>query len=1715
MAFVWGASKGKAVSFAPLTPPVSTAIVDAVKNELRSAETSDPAAAGLAEVANLVEGVSIKLNNNEDCATDMLESLAQHNPIACGKHGVLAMKVPLQVSVAAISAPDTAVMSPSVLERGGVPPPDVLVDSIPVQVSTAAVIPAVDSVKGNSLVSLGGGATSPVHLPIVVDVAPAPVIPVVVASTAVQGAVGPVFEDEVAAVRGRNIMSVAESPALSYQPLEQRAKRPQVVSIKRLLTDVSKPPVGINHVRVPTVKSKDLQIIEATSWRDETSELVSETLLFRAMLHGTEVRILYDTGSMAQLMNASVADTLGIPTVRANMVLEFAGGEEANCSRRTTRQLLYIQDGYFHETFLVAERDIPGVDIILGMGFAKRSGAHIVWPAEGSTDVPYLAFRDGSRWYGEDVIGGVDNGLSCYRVSTREVRRFVREDARDLSVLAVSVENLLSSPQEGVTPVARVAPVIHELLRPVLAEYAHIFRDDLPLDLPAQRAGQPNSQHHIPLIEGAMPVKVRPIPMSWGERLILRDLLEELLAKGYISPAPPDCPWSAPIFLLKKGNGDKPGPTSARWRVITDYRALNALTKPSVYVPPSVREVIDSLVHKRVFSRSDNLSGFYQASLAVEDREKTTFTCFTPEGKKSYFFNVSCLGLQGAPSSYQLFMEQVIAGIPGVVCYIDDLAYSSDSMEEHAVLLRTVFQRLSDNQVYLNAAKCQWGLKEMDFLGMHISHNHVRITDDRVQGLRDYPVPKSFDEVRRFVGFVNYVGHFVPNFSRSIVTITDMLKAQDKVKKKFVWTEAANKEFNEIRKQLIESAGLVIPDLRGEFVLETDASGLGMGAVLFQFTHERLVPVWFLSRKFNSAEIHYNTRDREALAVTWALRKCRPYLALRKFVLYSDHESLANFKVQPGLKGKDWRHQEIVGEYEFEQRYRQGHTMVSPDALSRAFDAREVAYTVWQEVEHELYGVPLPPAGSVPVAVHAVTIVESGPRQWRPAERNARMRSLCLFSTPTTWDEVQRFISTVASFSSLVPEWRALLRVVLGLWRSQRRRPFQWPTAAEAEFRSVCRVLSAMGGGPRLESDGRPPSIVAQTVRVAPISTVRPEVVVPEATPFVGLDPAVVQDGYERVLQRIDGVVGRTTISGDWKADVCAAYESDELYGPIIRLCNTAVESLSVQQRVSIQHYKVLDNLLFFAPRGAGDMRLCVPVSPGNALRLVLLYDSHETGIHGGVEKTYARLAARYFWPNMLSDVTRYINSCRSCRLNKSRRRGEQGALTGLPIPAERWQVVQMDWITDLPVTALGYNQVLVVEDRLTKYAYFIPAKKTDTAEDAARRVFAVVFCVHGVPETIVSDRDRLWTSDFFGSLMALMHVKQSMGTAYYHDFNGAVECLNKTVEVMLRHLISEFPARDFDELLPMAQWAYNTSIHTATRLTPYYSLYGVEPREPMNLVAVPGAKLPPAVTMFAEHQAGVLAITRDALYKAQATMLAYENRDRREANFAVGDKVFLSTANLGKSHFTTSVEKLRQRFIGPFEITEKRSDYKYRLKLPKHLKDIYPVFHASLLWRAVPTPDDMVGRLGAGVSFEEAEPVVGEGMALLTHDDAGVPVYVIEKVMARLKSGRGYRYLIKWEGFPPEENSWITRSDAVTTAAARALDNFDAAQLGPVGQEPVDPGISSSAQPKQRKLRKKVRFEEPVVDSEDVVIVPRSGKLPTRRLRSPKRGQSKVTADG
>jgi len=225
------------------------------------------------------------------------------------------------------------------------------------------------------------------------------------------------------------------------------------------------------------------------------------------------------------------------------------------------------------------------------------------------------------------------------------------------------------------------------------------------------------------------------------------------------------------------------------------------------------------------------------------------------------------------------------------------------------------------------------------------------------------------------------------------------------------------------------------------------------------------------------------------------------------------------------------------------------------------------------------------------------------------------------------------------------------------------------------------------------------------------------------------------------------------------------------------------------------------------------------------------LHDTPYSG-HKGVTKTLAAVQKLFWWPGMRAAVTSYVTTCASCQRNKVQGKKPIGLLQPLEVPAAPWSEVTMDFITGLPCTALGNDAIMVFCDRLTKMVHFAPCTRYSRCHRRAKLFRDRVFAAHGLPVSIVSDRDTRFKSDFWMSLMGLLGVKHKMSTAFHPQTDGQTERVNRVLEEYLRHYVS--PSHDnWDELLPLAEFAYNNSVHEAVRETPFFLNSGVHPRLP------------------------------------------------------------------------------------------------------------------------------------------------------------------------------------------------------------------------------------------------------------------------------------------
>ena len=427
--------------------------------------------------------------------------------------------------------------------------------------------------------------------------------------------------------------------------------------------------------------------------------------------------------------------------------------------------------------------------------------------------------------------------------------------------------------------------------------------------------------------EATLPKPGKVYPLSRDEEKELEEFLTKALARGWISNS--TSPLGAPCFFVKKPNGGL--------RLCIDYRSLNAITKKNRYPLPLSQELLDKLCKARVFTHLDLPDAYHLIRIKKGDEWKTAFRCKFGH----YEYNVIPFGLSNAPAAFQFFMNDIFADILGlfVVIYLDDILIFSESFEEHEQHVKIVLQRLRDHQLSVNPLKCSFDLTEVDFLGMIVSTDGLKMDSAKVSAVEQWPAPKSVREIQVFLGFANFYRRFIQDFSCLARPLTK-LTAKDVA---FDWTQDADAAFSELKRRFTSAPILRYFDFDKQAVLETDASDFAIGAVLSQFDDDGILhPVAFFSRQLLAAEINYDTYDKELLAIVEAFSHWRHYLMPASpehpTLVFSDHDNLTRFTSTQQLSRRQYRWSQKLAEFHFRIYHRPGKRNGKPDALSRRPD---------------------------------------------------------------------------------------------------------------------------------------------------------------------------------------------------------------------------------------------------------------------------------------------------------------------------------------------------------------------------------------------------------------------------------------------------------------------------------------------------------------------------------------------------------------------------------------------------------------------------------------------------------------------------------------------------------------------------------------------------------------------------------------------------------
>ena len=260
-------------------------------------------------------------------------------------------------------------------------------------------------------------------------------------------------------------------------------------------------------------------------------------------------------------------------------------------------------------------------------------------------------------------------------------------------------------------------------------------------------------------------------------------------------------------------------------------------------------------------------------------------------------------------------------------------------------------------------------------------------------------------------------------------------------------------------------------------------------------------------------------------------------------------------------------------------------------------------------------------------------------------------------------------------------------------------------------------------------------------------------------------------------------------------------------------------------------------------------------VPADQSLKTRLLAEAHDVPVSGhvGVAKTVDLLTRSYYWPGMHGEVKEYVTSCLPCQSNKSSSQHPSGLLQPLPIPVRRWEQVSMDLITQLPRTRTGHDAIVVFVDKLSKMVHYAPTTSNVTAPQLASIMFETVVRHHGVPASIVSDRDTRFTSVFWRALWQQLGTRLAMSTAYHPQTDGQTERANRTLEDMLRAYVS-YRQTDWDKHLIAAEIAYNNSVQASTGFSPFFLNSGQHPHLPLSAAVRPtDVSNPPASELLTD----------------------------------------------------------------------------------------------------------------------------------------------------------------------------------------------------------------------------------------------------------------------
>ena len=594
--------------------------------------------------------------------------------------------------------------------------------------------------------------------------------------------------------------------------------------------------------------------------------------MFSVKTLGQDLTGFFDSGSQISAIHASFRKFVPIHSLKNCHIKLRSAQGSFFCTQKAILNITIGPISGHHEFWLI--KTLPK-EMLLGMDFMTKFGISL-HPSEGAWSCPEGKFN-----FLEETSPSTDPTALCFE-----------------AVEFIKFNNFIEFPEAT------------ESFNNLLNDFEDIF---------SFKTGIAKCEPIRINTGSAQPIMQPQRCMSSKKAQLVESAIQEMLEMDWIEPS--ESPWRSNFVCVPKPDGSA--------RCCGDFRPLNMVTVNDAYPAPDVQTILDNIGQAHVFSTFDLTKGFYQIPVAKDDQEK--LAVWAPSGL--YTFKVMPFGIRNAPKVFQRLMNEVLKDYLNkfAMVYIDDVVIYSKNVDDHINHLKLFFKSIREIGLTLNPKKMQPLRASIIILGHIVSRGSIKPNSANVDSIENLPAPKNTKEVRRVLGMVGYFRSFIPKFALIARPLYKLLKKDVK----FIWDDKCQESFEKLKRSVLDVT-LALPDLNGTFLVQTDASGLGLGAVLLTKTvNNKWKPVAFISRTLQGGEPNYTTTELECLAVVWALEKFKPYLEHTTFSVETDHMAIKWLMTIDRPKGRLARWILHLQTFEFEILYRPGKINWVADILSR------------------------------------------------------------------------------------------------------------------------------------------------------------------------------------------------------------------------------------------------------------------------------------------------------------------------------------------------------------------------------------------------------------------------------------------------------------------------------------------------------------------------------------------------------------------------------------------------------------------------------------------------------------------------------------------------------------------------------------------------------------------------------------------------------------